>query len=445
MSDAPILAADSAPDSARPSLEQIDTLARVTSIHAWVILATLFLVCLAAMIFAAVYTVPIKVSGEGILLIESDALTQIRAAATGRLVTLKVQPGDPVAPGDEIGSISQDDLVDAIHEAASKLADLKREDRELLALEQKEQATQGAALAKLKQAVLAAQETSADKLKIAQKLSSSADKLRSMNHLGDTELLESRDKLYDIRDDLNKGQSKLAEIELEAIKSENARHRARLEREHRIREKETKLNLDREKLVRTARIVSHVHGSVAQVLSARDELVKEGAPVVLVHSPRSEQETDGPGAAYDAVVFVPAGEGKKVETGHAVEVSPATVKREEHGFIRGKVAGVSELPATRLAMDAALAHPELVDTFLKRYAPGVLLRVQIKLEESTAVNSGAPSRRGVAPANRFRWSSASGPRQALKTGTMCQAAIVVKKRRLINLILPWTKTLIGTD
>jgi HlyD family secretion protein len=266
-----------------------------------------------------------------------------------------------------------------------------------------------------------------------------------MNHLGDTELLESRDKLYDIRDDLNKGQSRLAEIELDAIKSDNARRRVRLEREHRIREKDTKLKLDREKLMRTARIVSHVHGSVAQVLSARDELVKEGAPVVLVHSPRSEPETDGPGAAYEAVVFVPAGEGKKVEIGHAVEISPATIKREEHGFMRGRVVGVSELPATRLAMDAALAHPELVDTFVKRYAPGVLLRVQIKLEELAAADVGAPSPRGSKPANPFRWSSASGSRQALKTGTMCQAAIIVKKRRLINLLLPWTKTLIGAD
>ncbi len=62
-------------------------------------------------------------------------------------------------------------------------------------------------------------------------------------------------------------------------------------------------------------------------------------------------------------------------------MSPATVKREEHGFIKGKVVAISELPATKLAMEAALEHPELVDAFLKRYAPGVLLRVHVKLDE----------------------------------------------------------------
>ena len=126
-------------------------------------------------------------------------------------------------------------------------------------------------------------------------------------------------------------------------------------------------------------------------------------------------------------------------------MSPATVKREEHGFIRGHVVAISELPATRLAMEAALEHPELVDAFLKRYAPGVLLRVHVKLKERVP-----PSGVGVEPATirarqPFRWSSSSGRAQPLKTGTMCQAAIVVEKRQLISLILPWTKRVVGAD
>ena len=84
---------------------------------------------------------------------------------------------------------------------------------------------------------------------------------------------------------------------------------------------------------------------------------------------------------YESIVFVPAGEGKKIDEGNFVEVMPATVKREEHGFIHGRVVSVSELPATRLAMEAALQHPDLVEAFLKKYAPGVLLRVHVKLEQ----------------------------------------------------------------
>ena len=42
------------------------------------------------------YQVPTKVLGEGILLIEDDTISQARAQATGRLVSLHVKLGDPV-------------------------------------------------------------------------------------------------------------------------------------------------------------------------------------------------------------------------------------------------------------------------------------------------------------------------------------------------------------
>ena len=60
---------------------------------------------------------------------------------------------------------------------------------------------------------------------------------------------------------------------------------------------------------------------------------------------------------YDAIVFVPAGEGKKIDGNDQVEVSPTTVKREEHGFIRGRVVAVSELPATKLSHGVGPSAP----------------------------------------------------------------------------------------
>jgi hypothetical protein len=96
-------------------------------------------------------------------------------------------------------------------------------------------------------------------------------------------------------------------------------------------------------------------------------------------------------------------------------------------------------------MEAALEHPELVESFLKRYAPGVVLRVQVKLDPDDSPRSREGAGTGRGPTNPFRWSSTSGRDQPLKTGTMCQASIVVERRRLIRLILPWTRKVSGTD
>jgi HlyD family secretion protein len=426
------------PDASRTSYDQLDTLIRVTTIQSWAYLATLFAVSVAAIVFAVLYRVPTKVNGEGILLIDRDTLVQVRAGATGRLTALRVKLGDHVHPDDDIAQISQDDLRDTIREDESRLSELRREDQELTQFEQAERQTKDEAISNVRTAIVRSQADLVEKLKLAQQVVKGDEWLRSQRHLGNQELLESREKLYETRDGLNKGQSRLAELDLDQVTSLNTRRRAQIERHIKIAQLEQKLALAKDKLVRTSRVVCHASGEVVQVLAARDELLHEGSPIVLLHSPKSEQSADDSGQPYECIIFVPAGEGKKIDIKDDVEVVPATIKREEHGFIRGRVVALSELPATRLAMGAALEHPDLVDAFLKRYAPGVVLRVQVEL----------PKEPGPAHADRrnpFLWSSSSGRRQPLKTGTMCQASIVVDRRRLISLILPWMWKQAGGD
>lgn len=422
------------------TFDQLDTLVRVTTVQGWVYLAALFAVGAGSIVFAFLYQVPTKVHGEGLLLTERDALVRVRAGATGRLASLQVGLGDRVDAGQVIGRIAQEELEDRIHEAEARLADLTRQDRELTRFEESERESKEAAIARVKETVVNARRDGQDKLRLAGRSAEGANRLRADRLLGDLELLEAREKLYDVRDALHKGESRLAELELDRVTAENARRRAQLERRLKIDELLTRLKLDREKLERTSKVISPARGQVAQVLSTPGGLVQEGAPVVLLHAPRSGRGADDSGPAYDAIVFVQAGEGKKIEPDDRVEVVPATVKREEHGFIRGRVVAVAELPATKLAMEAALEHPELVDAFLKRYAPGVVLRVQIKLDEQGEPAGGPSGRR-----NPFRWSSSSGPTQRLKTGTMCQAAIIVERRPLIQLILPWARKLVGAS
>jgi HlyD family secretion protein len=429
----------------RTAFDQLDTLIQVTNVHAWVYLAALFAIGAASVVFSVLYEVPTKVNGDGLLLIEQDTLVQIRARATGRLTALDVRLGDCVAPDQEIGRVAREDLDEQIHEAEAKLTDLRRQDDELTRFEKAEAASKDAAMAQLQDALNTARVDGLDKLQIAGRVVVGANRLRAEKHLGDLELLESREKFYDVRDDLNNGKTRLAELGLDRVTAENARKRAQLERRLKIDELATKIRLDREKLEKTSSIVSPARGQVAQVQSVVGGLVQQGAPVVLLHAPKAKRGADDAGSTYDAIVFVSAGEGKKIEIDDPVEVVPATVKREEHGFIRGHVVDVAELPATKLAMEAALEHPEMVEAFLKRYAPGVVLRVQIKLEEAGGAASKAKSAGRSERKNPFRWSSSSGPAQSLKTGTMCQAAIVVERRPLIRLILPWTRKVSGTD
>ena len=181
---------------------------------------------------------------------------------------LDVKAGDRVRENDDIGLIAQDDLKDSIDEARSKVEDLRREDREFTQFEEKERERKELAMAQVKQAQLLAQEDSREKLKIARRVVDGANRLRDLKHLGDLELLETREKFYEIRDDLNKGRSRMAELELDRVTAENARGRARLERRNKIGQLENKLALDIKKMERTSHLVSPADGQVAEILSA---------------------------------------------------------------------------------------------------------------------------------------------------------------------------------
>jgi HlyD family secretion protein len=429
------------------AFEQLDTLVRVTTVHAWVSLATLFAVCAGAILFSVFYWVPKKVAGEGILLINKDRLSQVRSLGSGRLVKLDVGLGDPVKDGQQIGEISQADIKDAIRETRARLDQLIDENGRLTEFEDKERATQELAVARLEEAIQRTVSNSREGLKVADRIVNGSERLRLISQLSNLDYLKDLQQKYAIQNDLNGGLSKLAELQLTWLTANNQRRRARLQRQIEISKVEMRLQLDRGKLDRTSRIVCHANGTVTQVLTATDEFVSEGAPVVLLSSPRQGGPgTDDAGKAYDSVVFVPAGEGKKIDVDNFVEIMPATVKREEHGYIHGRVVAVSELPATRRAMDAALQHPDLVEAFTKKYAPGVLLRIHIKLDERpTGVVVDGSGRGPDDPGNPFVWSNSSGSKQRLKTGTMCEAAIIVKQQRLISLVLPWLRKLVDTN
>ena len=112
-------------------------------------------------------------------------------------------------------------------------------------------------------------------------------------------------------------------------------------------------------------------------------LVEKGTPAVLLRPSASTSRL------FEAIVFVPAGMGKRVRVDDAVEVAPDTVHRQEHGFIRGVVRSVSEIPATEMAMLAELKHKALVGSFVERYSGQVLLCDSRRVARGRAICGGA--------------------------------------------------------
>jgi hypothetical protein len=127
-------------------------------------------------------------------------------------------------------------------------------------------------------------------------------------------------------------------------------------------------------------------------------------------------------------LFIPSAKAKEVQPGMAAEISPSTLRREEYGFIKGKVTFVSDYPATEASLMKLLNNPPLVRMF---ESEGPVNEIRVEMEAAPNTISG------------YRWSSPRGASLKLSDGTLCAGEIVTRKQRPISLVFPYVRETLG--
>jgi HlyD family secretion protein len=166
-------------------------------------------------------------------------------------------------------------------------------------------------------------------------------------------------------------------------------------------------------------VVTPYAGEVLEIKVAPGGTVGADAPVISV-----QPDSD----VLEALAYVSAVQAKDVRVGMEVRVSPSTVKREEYGFMRGKVTFVAGYPATTAALMRNFQNDRLVSALADH---GPVTEVRVALERDPATPSG------------FRWSSSAGPSVLISAGTLSVAEIVTETRAPITLVVPLLKKTLG--
>jgi hypothetical protein len=159
-------------------------------------------------------------------------------------------------------------------------------------------------------------------------------------------------------------------------------------------------------------LTSPFSGTIIGVLVSNDTPVKAQSTVVQI------EQTDKP---LKTILVMSLATGKQIKTGTKVQISPTTVRPEEHGFLLGTVSYVSQLPVSAESLYNQLRSNELVAVLS---AAGPAIEVDVTLEPDAATASG------------LKWTTEKGPPFKLSNGTLVQANLVVGERRPIDLILP---------
>ena len=153
-------------------------------------------------------------------------------------------------------------------------------------------------------------------------------------------------------------------------------------------------------------VVSPYAGQVLELKVDAGGTVAEGQPVLSIQPDVHHLEL---------LAYLPSLQAKDIKNGMEAQISPSTIKREEFGFMKGKVLYVSDYPATSAAMMRDFQNETLV-TSLTQSGPVTEIVVDLELDRN------APS--------GFRWSTSQvQPPVVISGGTICTVEMVTRQAK----------------
>jgi HlyD family secretion protein len=403
------------------SPEQLDHLVVITKPSDWIVAAVIALALVAAIGWGIVGRIPTRVSGDGILVSNGGRVVDAVSAAAGRLSSVSIAVGDHVVRGQVIAQIVQTDIEQQHNEAVAVFHERERANAVLVSRVRSELASKSQNFVKLEDALNQVIKATQQRVEY---LTVDVRNLESLLAKGYT----TRKNLEDRRQELTSAQQRKEDAQNEILKLRSQKTDLETQRDREMRESEFALNEAQRKATATAetlnqntQVSSPIEGRVVEVKISPGSVLAVGTPVVAIESE---------GSNLEAVIYIPAEQGKKVKPGMQVNLEPSTVKREEFGMMLGKVETVSDFPMTPQGMAAVLHNDSLVTRFSREGAP---YAATVVIEQDASTETG------------YRWAVGDGPNIHLTSGTLTRAEITTRRQRPLDLIIPLIKHITGID
>lgn len=404
------------------SPEQLDVVVKVVTLRSWIALAPFLGLLALATLWGILGSIPTKVTGK-CMLIQAGGLRDVTAGATGRITEMKVALGDTIRAGQTVALVAQPDLAERIESLRGRLTELRRQETELegqIANSQKlSKSLLSQQSASLERQLKAAQ----DRNKVMNEWYQSQQTLFKQGLLTRQGLLDAERQVASSQQEVETAQSQIQEAGLRGAENDKRALQEITVVRNQIGETRSSIDLLRVSLANASAVVSSYAGRVVELKARPGTLVSQGGALITVES------TDGGRNELEAVIYIAAAEGKKVEINMEAQIVPSTVKREEHGFMMATVQSVSEYAATAESMLSVLQNPQIVQELSAGSSP-IEVRAHLQL--------------GPTPSG-FRWSSELGPPFKVRTGTLGTAEIVVYRQAPITLVIPFLKKSVGLD
>lgn len=404
------------------SPEQLDQLFTMAGPKSWAALLALLGLLAVALLWGIFGSVPSKIAGQGILL-KDGGVFEVVATGSGLLAEMApLKSGGEVRKGQVIGRIAQPLLEQEIRLAEKSLEDARHERERVARFVEDDLRLQKQSLLQQRATQLQAANAKRELIASLEKSLASQEALRRDGVITQQRFEEAKQRLYAARQEWETIQNQLKQIEIQTLNLEN-QHRERMKSsDDHVFDAQDRLDRLKAKADVVGRVVSSYDGKVVEIMAAVGDMISEGKPLLSIQFGGKSLEVE--------LYLPPHSEIKRVRPGTPVQISPNTAKREEYGFMLGRIVSVSEFPATPQGMMALLNNESLVRLLSQQGAP---FAAHVELLPDAGTVSG------------YRWSSQAGARLEVSSGTLCSASVILRQQAPITLVIPLLKKFLGVD
>jgi HlyD family secretion protein len=399
------------------SPEQLDQVFSVMAPKEWIALLALSLLLGTGVVWGFKGSIPTKVTGQGVV-IRHGGVVNIVSPGSGLILELRVKSGDRIARNQVIAKLSQPGLEEKIKLTREALVQAQQERERSKKSHADSSRVQIEALARQRDA---AEQQIADlqaQSKLLEEQIPVEEQLLAKGLITRQQPIATRQKLAGMMSQITAVSAQIKQLDAQQFSAENQPREAEAGMKGNQTDLERNLASLEKELSMSSNVVSPYAGQVVELKVYRGGAVGEGSPVASVQSDV---------ASLEVLFYLNSAQAKDVRPGMEAQVSPGTIKREEYGFMKGRVSYVAEYPATGTAVMRNLENESLAQSLT---ASGPVTEVHIQLEPADTPSG-------------FQWSSRQGPPLQISSGTMCTAMIVTREQPPASLVFPILKEKLG--
>jgi HlyD family secretion protein len=400
------------------SPEELDQVVKISVGGSWIVLVAVLLFCAGATVWAITSRLPTTAAGRG-MIVRIGGVLNVVSRGGGVVRSVDVRVGQRVEANQVVARIAQPALAERLRGLTDELSQVTAKRRRDLQLKRDEGRLRLEAFTRQRANAERAIGEIAEQARLAREQIPVMQQLFTRGLVTNQQVIAAQERLVELNGSAEVRRAEIKQLDAQAFEVETQIAALEGEIALDVAGRQRDVTAAQNELTLHETVTTPYAGAVLEIKVTPGGTVTDNTPILSLQADTENLEV---------LTYVASAQAKDIRDGMEVRIAPSTVKREEYGYMRGRVTFVADYPATAAAVMRNFQNDQLVTTLTRE---GPMTEVRVALEPDAQTASG------------FRWSSPGGPPIRISAGTMADTEIVTATRAPITLVVPILRQKLG--